>query len=517
MATHKATIPAIGIDLGTTFSVIAHIDETGHPVTLPNAEGDRITPSAVLFDGDDVIVGKEAVKAIATEAHRVATGSKRDVGHRVFRKTLEGKQYPPEVIEAFILNKVRSDAAAQLGPFTKAVITVPAYFDEVRRKATQDAGYMAGLEVLDIINEPTAAAVAFGHLQGFLRPDPSAAKAQRFLVYDLGGGTFDVTVMEIEGTSFNALATDGDVQLGGYEWDQRLVDLVAEQFIRQHGLDPRDDAATAGRLWQDCEDAKRTLSARTKAAVTCNFQGRSARVDISRDQFEESCRDLVDRTRFTTVQTLSAAGLEWGDLDRLLLVGGSTRMPMIHQMLHEISGITPDTSVAADEAVAHGAALRAKLLLDRAGGRPSTFRIKNVNSHSLGVVATDPLTGRPRTGVVIPRNTPLPVTARRTFRTKKTDQRSILVRIVEGESPSPDDCVPIGRCSVPRLPRHLPVGTPIDVLFDYKSDGRLGVQVSIADADTRIDASITRENTLSKEHLDGWRTYISGADPTDYR
>lgn len=496
--------------------MVAYIDDTGHPVTLANAEGERTTPSAVLFDGDDVIVGKEALKAMSTEAERVAEGSKRDVGQRIFRKVLDGKQYPPEVIEAFILNKLRTDAAAQLGDFTKAVITVPAYFDEVRRKATQDAGYMAGLDVLDIINEPTAAAVAFGHLQGFLR-NGAAKETQRFLVYDLGGGTFDVTIMEVRGRAFITLATDGDVQLGGYEWDQRLVDLVAERFIREHAIDPREDVSAAGKLWRECEDAKRTLSARSKAAVTFDFQGKSARVEVSREQFEESCRDLVDRTRFTTVHTLSAAGLEWDDLDRVLLVGGSTRMPMIHQMLKDVSGRAPDSSVAADEAVAHGAALRARLLLDRANGQPSTFRIKNVNSHSLGVVGTDPQTGRPRTGVVIPRNTPIPVTAKRTFRTKKTDQRSILVRVVEGESPTPDDCVQLGRCSVPHLPRHLPMGTPVDVLFDYKSDGRLGVHVSVGDTDTRVEASITRENSLSKEHMDGWRSYISGADPTEYR
>jgi len=190
---------------------------------------------------------------------------------------------------------------------------------------------------------------------------------------------------------------------------------------------------------------------------------------------------------------------------------------MIHQMLKEVSGTTPDSSVAADEAVAHGAALRARLLLDRANGRPPTFRIKNVNSHSLGVVGTDPQTGRSRTGVVIPRNTQLPVTAKRTFRTQKTDQRSILVRVVEGESPSPDDCVQIGRCSVPLLPRHLPMGTPIDVLFDYKSDGRLGVRVSVDDTDAQVEATFSRENSVSKEHLDGWRSHISGMEPTDYR
>ena len=220
----RSSIPAIGIDLGTTFSVVAKLDERGQPVTLVNAEGDRLTPSVVLFDGDDVVVGKEALKALATEADHVAECSKRDVGYRVFHKVLDGKQYPPEVIEAWILNKLRIDAAKQIGPFDKVVITVPAYFDEVRRKATQDAGYMAGFEVLDIINEPTAAAVAFGFQQGYLDDRGSSLAPQNILVYDLGGGTFDVTVMEIRGTEFNALATDGDVRLGGYDWDQRLVD-----------------------------------------------------------------------------------------------------------------------------------------------------------------------------------------------------------------------------------------------------------------------------------------------------
>ena len=197
---------AIGIDLGTTFSVLARIDERGQPVTVVNAEGDRLTPSVVLFEGDDVVVGKEALKAIVTEAQHVAECSKRDVGHRVYHKVLEGKQYPPEVIEALILNKLRVDAEKQIGPIDKAVITVPAYFDEVRRKATQDSGYMAGFEVLDIINEPTAAAVAFGFQQGYLDAEGGTVEPQNILVYDLGGGTFDVTVMQIRGTEFNALA-----------------------------------------------------------------------------------------------------------------------------------------------------------------------------------------------------------------------------------------------------------------------------------------------------------------------
>ena len=330
----QPSIPAVGIDLGTTFSVLARIDDRGRPVTVVNAEGDLLTPSDVLFDGDEVVVGKEALKAIATEADHVAECSKRDVGHRVYHKRLEGKQYPPEVIEAMILNKLRVDAGRQIGPFSKAVITVPAYFDEVRRKATQDAGYMAGFEVLDILNEPTAAAVAFGFQQGYLDPQGSSLAPQHVLVYDLGGGTFDVTVMQIRGTEFNALATDGDVRLGGYDWDLRLVDLVAEQFAAASTTPTRgEDPVSAGKLWRECEDAKRTLSARQKAAVACDHRGVSARIEIAREQFEEATQDLLDRTRFTTVQALKAAGLDWKDLDRVLLVGGSTRMPMVRQML----------------------------------------------------------------------------------------------------------------------------------------------------------------------------------------
>jgi len=510
------SIPIVGIDLGTTFSVLARLDEKGRPVTLVNSEGDRVTPSVVLFDGEDMVVGKEAVKAFALEAEHVAECAKRDVGYRVFHKVFDGKQYPPEVIEGWILNKLRRDGMAQIGPFSKVVITVPAYFDEVRRKATQDAGYIAGFEVLDIINEPTAAAVAFGFQQGYLNPEGTSDQAQRILVYDLGGGTFDVTVTEIRGNQFIALATDGDVRLGGWDWDQRLVDLVAEAFIREHQVDPREDPRTAGKLWRECEDVKRTLSARSKASAACDYRGFSSRVEITRQQFEEATQDLLDRTRFTTTQTLKAAKLGWEQIDRVLLVGGSTRMPMVRNMLRQVSGKEPDASVAADEAVAHGAALHAGLLVAKSQGKPATFQIKNVNSHSLGVVGTDPLTQRKRNGILIPRNTPLPVTAKRTFKTQKANQRSILVQVVEGENPSPDDCTQIGRCSVRSLPANLPEQSPIDVLFHYRPNGRLTVRVTVPDTDAKVETEFTRENSLPKEHLDGWRRYISGEEPTAY-
>jgi molecular chaperone DnaK len=522
--------PAVGIDLGTTYSVLARLDERGQPVTLVNSEGDRLTPSVVLFDGDEVIVGKEAMKAMNTEADHVAECAKRDMGHRTYHRVIDGKQYPPEVIQAWILNKLRRDSMHQIGPFDKAVITVPAYFDEVRRKATQDAGYMAGCEVLDIINEPTAAAVAFGFQQGFLNRSGSTDRPQQVLVYDLGGGTFDVTLMEIRGSEFLALATDGDVALGGYDWDQRLLNLAADAFQREHGVDLRADLdspekgpAAAGKLWRECEDAKRTLSVRPKAPIVSEYQGKVLRVEVTREQFEEATQDLLDRTRFTCVQTLRAAGLDWSDLDRVLLVGGSTRMPMVRAMLQKISGKTPDASVAADEAVAHGAALHAGLILAKRAGRPAAFSIRNVNSHSLGVVGVDSQTKRRRNGIIIPRNTPLPVSAHRKFKTAKDDQRSILVQIVEGESPSADDCTPVGRCSAANLPPGLPARTPIDVTFHYKADGRLKVRVQVPQLGAAgapnpgMETEIVRENGLSKEHMDAWRKYISGAAATEYR
>ncbi|MEO8496230.1 MAG: Hsp70 family protein, partial [Planctomycetota bacterium] len=337
-APKRRSVPAVGIDLGTTFSAIAYIDNAGRPQTLSNQEGDKTTPSVVLIEDEEVVVGKEAVRAMATEMRNIAECAKRDLGMEVFHQAIGGIEYPPEVIQAWILKKVRADAERQIGQFTKAVITVPAYFDEVRRKATQDAGYIAGIDVIDIINEPTAAALAFGYQQGRLHFSETPDKPKRVLVYDLGGGTFDVTIMEIGAGEFVTLATDGDVQLGGRDWDQRLVDYIAEQFIRKQGLDPREDPNTLGRLLRECEDAKRTLSTRQKASVACDFQGRAERFEVTRKLFEEITQDLLERTAFTTRQTLQAAGLTWDDIQHLLTVGGSTRMPAVIGMLTTLTG-----------------------------------------------------------------------------------------------------------------------------------------------------------------------------------
>lgn len=499
---------AVGIDLGTTYSAVAFLDGHGRPQTLINAEGDKLTPSAMLFDGDSVIVGKEAVKAMSTDFENVADCPKRDLGERAYHKMLGDRQYPPEALQAWILYKLRHDAARQIGEFKQAVITVPAYFDEVRRKATMDAGYMAGLEVIDIINEPTAAAIAFGVQQGFLDQYGKTESKMRILVYDLGGGTFDVTVMEIEGDNYHAVATDGDMRLGGRDWDQRLVDYVSEELIRIIGVDPREDPNTEGKLWRECEDAKRTLTAREKAKVSMEIQGQAIKVEVTREDFENMSRDLLDRTIFTTKQTLQQANLDWDDIDMTLLVGGSTRMPAVAAELKRVSGKAPQQSISPDEAVAFGAAIRAGLVLAKKQGQNPGIRIKNVNSHSLGVVGIDSETKRPRNGIVIPRNTPLPVVARRVFQTTKENQRSILVQIVEGESHNPADCSQIGKCTVKELPRNLPAKTPIEVRFKYQENGRLTVMVQVKGSESMLKHDLTRENSLTREQMDGWREFI---------
>jgi molecular chaperone DnaK len=511
--TPRTSSLAVGIDLGTTFSAIAYLNASDRPEVLPNCEGEKITPSVILIEGRDVVVGREACKAMVTDMDRVAECAKRDLGHPLYHRQVGGCDYPPEALQAWVLKKLCNDVRDRIGPVEQAVITVPAYFDEVRRKATQDAGYIAGLQVLDIINEPTAAALAFGFQHGDLTGEGGDEQPMRVLVYDLGGGTFDVTIMEVGCGEFVTLATDGDVQLGGRDWDQRLVDHVAQVFLGRHGIDPRSEPNAFGRLLRECEDAKRTLTVRQKALVTCEMRGMVDRVEITRAQFEELTLDLLERTAFTTRQILHQAKMTWDQVDRVLLVGGATRMPSVVEMLRTLSGKEPDTSVSPDEVVAQGAAIHARFVLDRLEGRSPRVRIRNVNSHSLGIAGTDPKTSRRQTAFLIPRNTPLPAKAKRIFRTLKAGQKSIVVQIVEGESSDPDECVQIGRCTVRNLPVDLPAGTTVEVRFRYRDNGRLSVLVSVTGVAENVTHEIRRENNLAPSDRDQWRLRICGLPP----
>jgi molecular chaperone DnaK len=505
-ARRELSQPPIGIDLGTTFSVLAYLDATGRPTTVRNRSGDLLTPSSVLFEDDNVVVGKEACKNSLLAPDSYAEYFKRDMGMGHYRRRVRGQQVHPEVLSAFVLDRLKRDAETKLGPIHRAVITVPAFFDELRRKATQDAGRLAGLDVLDIINEPTAAALSFGFQQGMAH---GSGPPKRILVYDLGGGTFDVTILEIQGNTFRTLATDGDVCLGGKEFDERLVNHLAEKFLAAHGVDPRSDSQDALQLWRDAEDAKHALSERSKTTVVCFHAGIRMRIDVTRAEFEEITCDLIERTRSTTSLVLQQAGLGWSGIDRILLVGGSVQMPMVSSMLVKLSGQEPDRSSSPGEAVAHGAALYAGMLSGGwNAGSDAACRLINVNSHSLGVIGTDPRTKRKVRVVLIPKNTPLPHHATRKFRTSDDDLRSVELAVVEGESSQPDQCIALGKCVVRDLAPGLPKGTEVIVEFTYESNGRLSVLARIPRTRQSAQVHIVREKQNKLEDLNFWRVRL---------
>ncbi|HUY87551.1 MAG TPA: Hsp70 family protein [Pirellulales bacterium] len=503
---------AVGIDLGTTYSAVAWVEDSGKTVMIPNSEGDVLTPSLVLFEDNEVLVGKEAKKLGVMKPNRFAECVKRDMGAPVYSRPISGEYMPPEVIQAWILKKLKADIYKAVGPDMRVVITVPAFFDEQRRKATADAGAMAALPVLDVVNEPTAAALAFGEELGYLSPTGTVREPLTVLVYDLGGGTFDVTLLAMRPGDLRTLATDGDVQLGGRDWDMRLADMAAEVFIQEHREDPRQNPASLQRLLTEVEDAKRTLSARQNATIRVDHTGNSTSVKVSREQFEQITADLLERTAYTTRQLLATAGLTWEQVDRVLLVGGSTRMPMVGRMLEQLSGIKPDQRVHPDEAVARGAAIFAGYLLATQPDslKPPAFQVTDVNSHSLGIEGIDSRTMRKRNVIVIPRNTPLPAKVKERFVTKAAGQRSIVVQVLEGESAIPSECTEIGRTVVKDLPPGLPVGWPIEIDYEYGTNGRLKVKAQVPGTHREVQLELERESAMSDERMARWKQVISG-------
>lgn len=495
----------LGIDLGTTFSAIATLDVDGRPRTLANAEGDLLTPSVVFLDQDTWIVGREAEKAAAQAPDRFASLVKRDMGETQYSRPLGGQLYPPEVLQSLILEKLKRDAERVLGPVGPAVITVPAFFNESRRQKTCDAGQLAGLEVLDIINEPTAAAILYGTQTGLLNAAGIAERRERILVYDLGGGTFDVTLMELHGDDYHVLATDGDVQLGGADWNRSLADYVAGEAKRAfRGRDPRDQPRSGLRLTRAVEEAKRTLSVRKEATIHLEQGDEDWSLRITRDQFEELTAPLMERTRGTTREVLRAAGCEWSDVTRILLVGGSSRMPAVERMLHEESGLAVDRSLSPDEAVAQGAALYAGFRSRRgAGGR--TIQVQNVNSHSVGLRARDPVSRTYRNAIIIPKNTPLPVSKARKFATAADNQRRLTIDVLEGEATQPEYCYLLGSCVIDPLPPGLPQKTLVEIEFNQGDNGRLVVRWTIAARQASGEATLDRPAQLSPAALEAWR------------
>ena len=506
----------VGIDLGTTFSAIATLDDRGQAITLPNRDGEMLTPSVVLLEDGAAIVGQAARDVALEHPDRVAALVKRYIGHPTYGFPVAGREFRPETLSAILLRKLVQDAEYRIGPVRKAVITVPAYFDDTRRKATKDAGRIAGLDVLDILDEPTAAALAYSFQPPQGRGPLDAEfglpiQPQTVLVYDLGGGTFDVTLVRLSPRRFESLAIEGDVRLGGKDWDDRIVDHVAAKFQAAHGEDPRTDAQSLAALSTAAERAKRTLSKLNQASVTCTHNGKVLTVPITRAEFESLTRDLLTRTRLTTQQLLRQAGLSWDRVDRLLLVGGSTHMPMTSHMLGEISGKPPDNSLAVSEVVARGAALHAGIVAargdaeDQAALDPALREALeqvveiNVNSHSLGIEVkrqqervNDPL---------IPKNTQLPTAASRVYRTVVENQPRVRVKVLQGEAHQADACISIGECWIEGLPPNLPKHSPIQVRCGVGTNGLIDVMALDMTSGKMARAELHRSSGLSEEEI----------------
>ena len=534
-----------GIDLGTTYSAIAYVDEHGKPVIVPNQESERITPSVVLFDGENVIVGNTAKESAKVEPHRVVSRVKQHMGDPNFVFEHEGQTYSPEDLSSFILRKVVGDAEIALGgaKITDVVITCPAYFGTAEREATANAGRLAGLNVRAILNEPTAAAVAYGLEQ---------EEDQTVLVYDLGGGTFDVTMIEIKDRLIRVICTGGDHRLGGTLWDEAVVMFLSEQFRTQteEESDPLDDPEVLNDLFLQAERGKKTLTQRDKAPFRVTHAGKQARVELERSTFETITKHLLDRTIELTREMLADAKAKGHDaFDKMILVGGATRMPQIPSRLLSEFGKEPEV-FDPDESVAKGAALyglkeslsdevREILAPSLAGMEGSkggldldkvsesqvaaaldtlekqlgftltgpvrelvNTRIVNVLSKSLGVVAKDSLD---KTVVVymLPRNSEVPMERISDFGTDTRDQVGVDIRVMAGERDSPEllDCQDVGTATL-TLPLGLPARSPIRVKFAISRDGRLSVTATDLTGGGSIDVEFEIEAVMNAEQVE---------------
>jgi molecular chaperone DnaK len=517
----------VGIDLGTTFSAIAALDDNGKPYTIPNRDNEMLTPSAVfLLDDGAAVVGQAALDSALEQPDRVATLIKRRMGKDSFGMPVAGRDFRPETLAAIILRKLVQDAELRLGPITQAVITVPAYFDDTRRKATKDAGRIAGLEVLDILDEPSAAALAYSFqpprpLHGAPALKPLLPDEQRtVLVYDLGGGTFDVTVVRLAQQRFETVAIEGDFQLGGKDWDDRIVDYVARKFVEKHGSDPRHDPQSLATLRAAAERAKRTLSKLPQTSVTCSSEGKLLTVPLTRAEFENLTRDLLVRTRLTVQQVMRQAGLTWERIDRVLLVGGSTHMPMTAQMLRELTGEEPDHSLAVSEVVARGAAIHAGIVAAHSTAAPELLEEEarrlleevveiNVNAHGLGIEVRNAEDKRVN-NILIPKNTQLPCAESRVYYTTVENQQRVRVKVLQGDAPEADHCLPIGECWIEGLPPSLPKGSPVQVRCGMAANGLIEVYALDMTSGRMAKSQIHRQGGLSEEEVAREAEFVRG-------
>lgn len=479
----------IGIDLGTTNSCVA-VMEGGEPVVIANAEGNRTTPSVVAFKNGERIVGEAAKRQAITNPDNTVISIKRHMGS-THKETLEGNQYTPEQLSAMILQKLKADAEAYLGqPVTQAVITVPAYFNDSQRQATKDAGKIAGLEVLRIVNEPTAAALAYGM---------EKTEDQTVLVFDLGGGTFDVSILELSEGFFEVKATSGDNKLGGDDFDQVVMDYLVSEFKKEHGIDLSKDRMAQQRLKDAAEKAKKDLSGVLTTTISLPFITADAtgpkhlEMNLTRAKFEELTAELVERTMGPTRQALKDAGLTPSELNRVILVGGSTRIPAVQEAIKKFTGKEPHKGVNPDEVVALGAAVQAGVLT----GDVKDVVLLDVTPLSLGIETLGGVFTK-----LIDRNTTIPTSKSQVFSTAADNQTSVEIHVLQGERQMANDNKSLGRFTlsdIPPAPRGIP---QIEVSFDLDANGIVNVRAKDLGTGKEQRITITSNSGLSDEEID---------------
>lgn len=487
----------IGIDLGTTNSAISYINENGNPIIIPNREGERMTPSVIFFEDDTPIIGQAAKSMSVSDPFNTVQFVKRQMGNETFQfGTENGTNYSTEELSALILKRLKEDAEQYLNQeVKKVVITVPAYFDDAQRQATIDAGTIAGLEVLKVINEPTAAALAYGLRKG--------DENQNVLVYDLGGGTFDVTILHFTKQEIRVKATGGDRNLGGFDFDNNLMNYVQQKFENEHGLDLYDDEIALQELREKSEACKKTLSTRKKAMIMISMQGKSTRLEITKDLLNELNAPLLNRTALIMEMVLNDANLTWQEIDKILLVGGSTRIPAVRDIIEKTSGIAPSSDINPDEAVALGAAIQTLLLEDtnEEEKNPKT-KIVDVNSHSLGILARDTDTKKLSNSIIMPKNTELPESKSKVYYTSVDNQQRIQLQITEGEDEDPEYVRIIGETIID-LEGDLPKGSPLKFTISYDSNGLIHAYAQDETTKKHLgELKISRSSNLTEEKVE---------------
>jgi molecular chaperone DnaK len=500
---------AVGIDLGTTYSCIAYLNEHGEPITLQNEEGELSTPSVVFFDGDEIIVGTEAQRNAIVAPDRIVCQAKRHIGETMKRWPIDGKFYTPVDISAMILKKLLETAREKIGPISRAVITVPAQFSDIQRQNTIEAGLKAGLDHVDIINEPVAAALCYVLGKEGLWFN-ELAEEQKIMVFDLGGGTFDLSVVKYTKNEVTVMSSGGDLMLGGLDWNDHLIQYLCDQFDKVFDTDPRLDSSSMQQIAMDVEQLKRSLSMRPKASISITHAGKRKTFDVTQEELLKLTSHLVDRTEKITRSLLKNNNMGWAHIDAVLSVGGSTRMPMVRDLLKKLSGRTLNTSLSPDQSIAHGAAYYAGMLLSNtdfarsilsteATSRLSKIKQKSVTARSLGIIVRDDATNTRVPHYLLPANTQIPAEVTQSYGTIMPNQKRVRLHIVESGANPDQPVVSLGLVLVEPLPENLPENSPIAVTFSYDINGRVQVSAKETVSGKVAHAEIIRSENLMAE------------------